>query len=267
MRADRRTARLAVVAALALGVLALQATFEPPAPRLERRPSFAEDLSPRTVRIEFSGAPRSVTEADGAAVRRVEVGPVSTVTISTSDGGAQQVSAALFFEVLAIGQVGIADAALTDGSTTLRAGSRWTSAQLQYRCCGEDSAVVAEVDASFPLEQVGSMGAATALEFSLEPAACEYDPPKVLCRFVRITGGTNDVLVEGGHLLVADLVGADVSGSQLLAVDLRGTSFAGANLSRALVREANLMEVDLAGAEVRQTIFRKITSDRMLGRP
>lgn len=265
MRPDRRTARIAVLAALVLGVLVLQVRFDPPA-RLDLRPTFVEDLAPRTVRIEFTGAPRAVTEADGAAVRRIEVGPVSSVTISTSDGGRQTVSAALFFEVLAMAPVPVAEVVVSDGSTSLRAGGAWTSAQLQYRCCGEDSAVVADVDAAFPLEQAASLGAAT-LEFSIAPPACEYDPPKVLCRFVRVGGGASDVLVQGGYVLLGDLAGADVSGSQLLNVDLRGTSFAGADLRGALVRESNLMEVDLAGADLRGTIFRRVESDVLLGRP
>lgn len=265
MQRDRRTARLGALAALVLGVLVLQVRFDAPA-RLELRPVFVEDLAPRTVHIEFAGAPVAVAEADGAAVRRVEVGPVSAVTISTADGGRQAVSAALFFEVLAMAPVAVDGVVVSNGTTSLRAGAAWTSGQLQYRCCGEDSAVVADVDAEFPLEQAASLGAAT-MEFSIVPPACEYDPPKVLCRFVRLTGGTSDVLVDGGHVLLADLAGADVSGSQLLSVDLRGTSFAGADLRGALIRESNLMEVDLSRADLRGTIFRRIVSDVLLSRP
>ena len=263
MRLDRRAAWPGVLAAFFLGVLVLQVRFEPPAP-LNLRLSFSEDLAPRTVQIEFGSAPTA--EIDGDAVRRVEVGPVLALTISTADGGRQAVSPALFFEVLGMGPIGISNAVLSDGVTELRAGAAWTSAQLRYRCCGDDSVVTVEVDAAFSLEQVTSLGTAK-MEFSIAPPACEYDLPKVLCRFVRLNGGTSKVLVEGGHLLLVDLTGADVSGSQLLNVDLRGTSFVRADLRGSLVREANLMEADITGADVRGTIFRRIVSDAILGRP
>lgn len=265
MRPDPRTGWLGLLGALVIAVLVLQVRFEPPAP-LELRLAFVEDLSPRTVQVEFGNVLRVMSESEGTPVRRVEIGPVLSVTISTADGGRQPVSAALLFEVLAMGSVGIDDVVVSDGTTDLRAGGAWTSTQLQYRCCGEDSSVVADVDALFPLEQAASLGAGT-MEFSIRPTACEYDLPKVLCRFVRLKEGTSRVLVEGGHMLLVDLTGADVSGSQLLNVDLRGSSLVRSDLRGSLVREVNLMEVDITGADVHGTIFRRIVSDTILGRP
>jgi len=245
---------------LALVVLAAigEASFDRP---LRRVQEFRLEESSASVTLRITATSASRVTADGGS--RVELRSVSLVEVFDRTGAARAVSPALLFEVLAAEPRALQNIELVGPSGSTRLASSLDSTAMEYQCCGEDSTVVVAVDPATP--DLAAIADPT-LTFEISSAGCIYDLPKVFCRFATLESG-GPVVVDGGSILLTDFSGLDLRGAVFLNVDLRGSSFAGADLRGAMFRSANLIGVDLTGANVDQTIFRRIESDTMLGRP
>lgn len=259
-----RRAGVCLAAVLAFVVFLQQLQFRSP-PVLRFPVTFEEDLSPRRVRV-YSG----VVEEDGGngidGIPSVLVfRSLKNVEISTKSGD-QSITPGLFFEVLAMGSVEIRDVSIVNGGKLIQLAESLRSETLNFKCCGDDSELSVPLSQLTRSDQIRNISSPI-LEFLLVPSGCSTDVPKIKCRFVRISGGLDDSQVGGGYLLISDLSGIDLSNSILSNIDFRGTSLAGADLRRAMFRYANLREVDISRARRMQTMFVRIQSEVLRGRP
>lgn len=250
---------------VSIGLIALflltavwEGSFDRP---LRRVQEFRLEESSASVAVRITASSASRVTADGGS--RVELQSVSRVEVFDRNGAPRLISPALLFEVLAAEPRALQNIELVGPSGSTRLASSIDSTAMEYQCCGEDSTVVVAVDPATPDLSVLDD---PILTFEIIPSLCVYDLPKVFCRFAALESG-GPVVVDGGSILLTDFSGLDLRGAVFLNVDLRGSSFAGADLRGAMFRSVNLMEVDLTGANVDQTIFRRIESDTMLGRP
>jgi len=245
---------------LAVGVLAVvgEVAFDRPLRRIQE---FRFEESSPSITVQIAASTASGTTSEGGS--RVELQSVSRIEVFDRNGVARLISPALLFEVLAAEPRVLQNIELVGPSGSTSLASSLDSTAMEYQCCGEDSRIVVAVDPATPdLPALAN----PILTFEIVPSRCIYDLPKVFCRFATLDSG-GPVVIDGGSILLADFSGLDLRGAVFLNVDLRGSSFAGADLRGAMFRSVNLIGVELTGANVDQTIFRRIDSDTMLGRP
>lgn len=255
--------RMRLVWVVLLPVLALvivgELSFDRPLRRVEVF-RFEETTASLVVRI--TGESVSSVASEGGS--RLELRVPSGVELLRRDGTSSLETLALLFEVFAAEPRMLRNVVLggEKGSTVLA--PLLDSTAIEYRCCGEQSAIVIEVGPTLiVLDDVTD----PVLTFEIPPSSCVYDSPKVFCRFATLRSG-GPIVVEGGSILLSDFGGLDLRGAVFLNVDLRGSSFAGADLRGALFRNVNLTDVDWIGADLDQVIFRRFQfRDKFFGRP